>query len=74
MSKKFVFSVGVKSRKKMALHEANNVINVMFAVANFCQEVRFHQKKFGICIQVANKPIVSWQATFVVLLKPLFAS
>jgi len=34
MRKKFVFSVAEKSRKKMVLHEANNVISVTFAVAN----------------------------------------
>jgi len=35
MSKKFVFSVVVKSRKKLVFFEANNVINVMFADVNF---------------------------------------
>jgi len=35
MSKKFVFSVVVKSRKKMAFSGASNVINVMLADVNF---------------------------------------
>ena len=41
MSKKFVFSVAVKSRKKMVFFEVNNVTNVMFAVVNFRQGMRF---------------------------------
>jgi len=40
MSKKFVFSVGVKSRRKMAFFVGNNVTNVMFAVVNFRQGMR----------------------------------
>jgi hypothetical protein len=34
MSKKFVFSVVVKSRRKMFFFEANNVTNVMFVVVS----------------------------------------
>ena len=35
MSKKFAFSVVVKSRKKVVFFEVNNVTNVMFAVVAF---------------------------------------
>jgi hypothetical protein len=41
MSKKFVFSVVVKSRKKMAFGAANKVTNVMFVVADFYQKNKF---------------------------------
>ena len=39
MSKKFVFSVAVKSRKKMVFPEASNVTSVTSVAVNF------HQKK-----------------------------
>ena len=42
MNKKNAFIVVVKSQRKMALHEANNVTNAIFVVANFCQEIRFY--------------------------------
>jgi hypothetical protein len=35
MSKKFVFSVEVKSRKKMAFPKVNNDINAIFVNVNF---------------------------------------
>jgi hypothetical protein len=41
MSKKYVFFVAVKSRKKVVFSEANNVTNVMFAVVNFRQDIKF---------------------------------
>jgi hypothetical protein len=41
MSKKFVFSVVVKSRKKMAFGGANKVTNVMLVVAAFRQKNNF---------------------------------
>jgi hypothetical protein len=37
MGKKFAFSVAVKSRKKVAFFEADNVTNVMLVVGNFRQ-------------------------------------
>jgi len=35
MSKKFVFFVAEKSRKKVVFSEANNATNAMFAVVSF---------------------------------------
>ena len=42
MSKKFVFSVVVKSRKKMGFPMANKDINVMFAVVSFFDTKRIN--------------------------------
>jgi hypothetical protein len=41
MSKKYAFSVAVKSRRKTDFLTANNATNVMFAVVDFHQENKF---------------------------------
>jgi len=41
MSKKFAFSVGVKSRKKMAFQKANNDTNAIFVDVNFLPQNAF---------------------------------
>jgi len=66
MIKKYVFSVVVKSRKKMVFGAVNKVTNVMFVVNGFRQKIKFPGSRYGICIRVVNKPIVSWQHNLIV--------